>query len=46
MNVIFCKPELTMTEAKAATTFFQECSEILSSYLPNVWYISTSFQIN
>ena len=24
MNVIFCKPELTMTEAKAATTFFQE----------------------
>lgn len=46
MNVIFCKPELTMTEAKVATTFFQECSEILSSYLPNVWYISTSFQIN
>lgn len=46
MNVIFCKPELTMTELEAATTFFQECSEILGSYVPNVQYISTSFQMN
>lgn len=46
MNVIFCKPELTMTELEAATTFFQECSEILGSYVPSVQYISTSFQMN
>lgn len=46
MNVIFCKPELTMTELKASTEFFMECSEILSLYVANVQYISTSFQIN
>ena len=46
MNVIFCKPELTMTELEAATTFLGECSEILGSYVPNVQYISTSFQMN
>lgn len=46
MNVIFCKPELTMTELETATTFFQECSEILISYVSNVQYISTSFHIN
>ena len=46
MNVIFCKPELTMTELKVATVFLQECSELLSSYVPNVQYISTVFQMN
>lgn len=46
MNVIFCKPDLTMTELEAATTFFRECSEILGSYVPNVHYISTPFQMN
>lgn len=46
MNVIFCKPDLTMTELKAATEFFRECTEILSSYVANVQYISTTFQIN
>ena len=38
MNVIFCKPE--------PTTFFGECSEILTPYVSNVQYISTSFHIN
>ena len=46
MNVIFCKPELTMTELKVATVFLQECSELLSSYVPNVQYISAVFQMN
>ena len=46
MNVIFCKPELTMTELKVATVFLQECPELLSSYVPNVQYISTVFQMN
>lgn len=46
MNVIFCKPELTMVELKAATEFYKECSEVLSSYVANVQYISTLFQIN
>lgn len=46
MNIIFCKPELTMLELKAATVFFEECWDLLSSYIPNVQYISTSFQMN
>lgn len=46
MNVIFCKPELTMTELEAATEFYIECSALLNSYVANVHYISTSFQIN
>lgn len=46
MNVIFCKPELTMTELKAATVFWGECKELLSSYVPNVQFISTVFQMN
>ena len=46
MNVIFCKPELTMTEVEAATEFYTECTALLNSYVANVHYISTSFQIN
>lgn len=46
MRVIFCKPELTMTELEAATEFYNESSAILNSYVTNVQYISTSFQIN
>lgn len=45
MNVIFCNPELTMTELKDATEFYLECYEILNAYVANVQYISTSFQI-
>lgn len=46
MNVIFLKPELTMTELEAAIEFYKECTEILSSYVANVQYISASFQIS
>ena len=46
MNIIFCKPELTMTELKAATAFFQECAELLNLYVANVQYISTGVQMN
>ena len=46
MNVIFCKPELTMTELKAATVFYQECKELLSLYVPNVQHVSSLFQMN
>lgn len=46
MNVIICKPELTMIDQKEATEFFRECSEILSLYIANVQYISKLFQIN
>lgn len=46
MNIIFCKPELTMTELEDAKIFYRECSEILGSYVPNIQYISTLFQIN
>lgn len=46
MNVIFCKPELTMTEISVATEFYKECAEILRLYIANVKYISSVFQIN
>lgn len=46
MKVIFCKPELTMTDLREATEFCIECSNILNTYAANVYYISTSFQIN
>ena len=46
MNVIFCKPELTMTERKVAIDFYKECSAILSLYVANIKYISTPFQIS
>ena len=46
MNVIFCKPELTMTALKASTEFYGACSDILNSYVTNVQYIATPFQIN
>lgn len=45
MNVIFCKPELTMIELNEAKEFFQACRDILDSYGVNVHYISTMFQI-
>lgn len=46
MKVIFCKPELTMTELESATEFYKESTAILNSYVANVQYISTPFQIN
>lgn len=46
MNVIFCEPGLTMTELKSATDFFQTCRGILDSYVTNVHYISTIFQVD
>lgn len=46
MKVIFCRPELTMMEVKAATEFFYESRTILDLYVANVQYISTLFQIN
>lgn len=46
MRVIFCKPELTMTELEAATEFSNESSAVLNAYVTNVQYIITSFQIN
>ena len=45
MNVIFCTPELTMTNTVEAGVFFQECRAILESYMTNVQYISRSVHI-
>ena len=46
MRVIFCKPELTMTELSEATIFFNESSAILDEYVANVHYIRNSIHIN
>ena len=36
MNVIICKPELTMAEFEEATVFFNVCYEILNKYVYNL----------
>lgn len=36
MNVIICRPELTMEDFKDAVVFFEECHEILSKYIFNL----------
>ena len=46
MKVIFCAPELTMTELDKANAFFEECRRILDKYVANRQYVSTSFQMN
>lgn len=45
MNIIFCTPELTMTDTVEAGVFFQECRAILESYMTNVQYISRPVHI-
>jgi len=42
MKVIFCRPELTMTNARDAGLFFDACCEILDNYIFNLRYIGTS----
>lgn len=41
MNVIFCRPELTMTNIEDASLFFHACCEILDDYIYNLRYISS-----
>lgn len=42
MNVIFCRPELTMSDVGDALLFFNACCEILDSYIYNLRYISST----
>lgn len=42
MNVIFCRPEMTMTDTGDAILFFNACCEILDHYIYNLRYISSS----
>lgn len=42
MKVIFCRPELTMTDTRDAGLFFDACCEILDNYIFNLRYIGTS----
>lgn len=46
MKVIFCAPQLSMEELESATDFFNECKKLLDTYVANVQYVLTSFQIN
>lgn len=41
MNVIFCRPELTLTDIEDAEIFFRECSTILDQYIYNLRYIGS-----
>lgn len=46
MKAIICKPEVTMSELKDATVFYNECINILGEYVADVQYISTTIQVN
>lgn len=46
MKVIFCVPKLTMTNTEKANEFFDECREIMDSYIVDKTYISNDFHIN
>lgn len=41
MNVIFCNPELTLTDTGDAKLFFDECSKILNQYIFNLRYVES-----
>ena len=46
MKVIFCEPKLTMVNTKKANQFFDECREIIDSYIMDRSYITNDFQVN
>lgn len=46
MKVIFCEPKLTMVNTKKAKEFFDECREIIDSYIMDKSYITNDFQVN
>lgn len=46
MKVIFCEPQLTMKDTDNANLFFKSCQKILNTYVANILYISSFFQVN
>lgn len=44
MNVIFCRPELTMQDSGDAILFFDECNAIIEKYIYN-FRIIASYEI-
>lgn len=46
MNVIFCRPELTMEDVGDAICFFNECHTILDKYIYNLRTMTdTKFEV-
>lgn len=45
MKVIFCEPELTMTDIREANIFLKECKNILDAYAIAISYIATPVKI-
>lgn len=41
MNVIYCRPEITLIDIEDAVLFFNECSAILDQYIYNLRYIGS-----
>lgn len=46
MEIIFCAPNLTMKKMDNANLFFKSCCEILNTYVTNISYISSFFQVD
>lgn len=46
MEIIFCAPELTIPNVEAAMDFYKECKALLDTYIVNMRYISSIYQLN
>ena len=46
MNVVFCRPELTMTNKKNANIFFDECKLLIENFGIRTICIQSTFQID
>ena len=46
MKIIFCNPKMTMKMVDNANVFFKSCREILDTYITNILYITSDFQID
>lgn len=45
MEIIFCAPELTVSDLKSATDFYRECKERLDKYTIHTRYIYNTLQL-
>lgn len=46
MKVIFCAPKLTMKNTEKANEFFDECKEIMDTYIVDKSYICNDYLID
>lgn len=46
MEIVFCAPEFTIPNVELAMDFYKECKALLDTYIVNMRYISSIYQLN